>query len=67
MKYFENECDGKLFRIEEDLPEVGAYLYVYENGKSVCDYLQNSNKDCIDFALEQFGVPVDSWREMVSK
>jgi len=52
------------FRIEEDYPEVGAYLYVYENGKCIYDYLQDSVKDCIEFALEEFGLPLDSWSEI---
>jgi hypothetical protein len=67
MNYYETAYHGKLFRIEEDYPEVGAYLYVYENGKCVYDYLQNSIKDCMEFAVEQFGVPINSWNEIVSK
>jgi hypothetical protein len=32
MKYkiFEVEHDGRKFRIEEDYPHVGTYLYVYK-------------------------------------
>ena len=67
MKYYETEYQSKLFRIEEDLPEVGAYLFVYENSKCMYDYLQNSIKDCMEFAAEEFGVPINSWNEIVSK
>ncbi len=67
MKYYETEYNRKVFRIEEDYPEVGAYLFVHENGKCIFDYLQNSIKDCMEFAAEQFSVPIDSWNEIVSK
>jgi len=58
--------DGKLYAIEQDRPEVGAYLYVYENGLCIQDYLQNDVNMCIEFAYEDFGVPVDAWQKEVS-
>ncbi len=67
MKHYQTEYQSKVFRIEEDLPEVGAYLFVYENSKDIYDYLQDSIKDCMEFAEEEFGVPIDSWNEIVSK
>jgi hypothetical protein len=53
----------RLFVIEADLPEVGAYLRIYVNDKDVADYLQDSVQDCIDLAQEDFGVPMDEWSE----
>jgi hypothetical protein len=54
----------RTFVIEPDLPEVGAYLRIYENGKDIADHLQDSVQDCIDFAREDFDVPTDAWCEM---
>ncbi len=58
------KVNDRIFIIEPDLPEVGAYLRIYENDKDVADYLQNSVQDCIDFAQEEFGVLTDAWSEM---
>jgi hypothetical protein len=63
-KIFEAKYNDKVFRIEEDYPAVGSYLYVYENGKCVKDYLQNSFSECMDFASEEFGVPLEMWVEI---
>ena len=52
---------SRIFIIESDLSEVGAYLHVYENGKDIADHLQDSERDCIDFALEEFDVPLNAW------
>lgn len=54
---------GKRFRIEEDYVEVGFYLFVYEGGECIRDYLQNSIEDCKAVAFEEFGVPLDIWKE----
>jgi hypothetical protein len=54
--------DGKKYLIEEDLPEVGAYLYVYEGDNCIFDYLQDNIEVCIRLAYEEFTVPMDSWR-----
>jgi hypothetical protein len=32
LKVFKYKSDNRTFLIEEDLPDVGWYLYVYENG-----------------------------------
>ena len=61
FKKFETEHKGLKLKIEEDLPEVGAYLLVFENGKCTCDYLQDTIKMCMDQAYEQFEVPLDNW------
>lgn len=51
------------FFIEEDLPEVGWYLYrIDKNGKITNDYLQNSKKNAIKFAEKMFDVSPESWK-----
>lgn len=50
------------FEIEEDLPEIGWYLYVFDdNSTCINDYLQDSKQSAMDFALEEFDVPLNSW------
>ena len=63
FKILETSHNGKNFKIEEDYPEVGVYLYVYDDGKCINDYLQNDIKTCKELALENFGVPLCSWKE----
>ena len=53
--------DNKTFQIKEDLPDVGVYLYCYENNFCFADYLQNTIEDCKEYAFQEFGVPLDSW------
>ena len=60
-RMLESKHDGKRFRIEEDYPEVGSYLYVYEGENCIRDHLQQSVEACIQLASEEYGVPVDSW------
>ena len=55
--------DDKKFIIEEDLPKVGAYLYVYEGENCIFDCLQDSVDICKEIALERYGVPLDSWKK----
>jgi hypothetical protein len=38
-KILEAIHNGKKFKIEEDLPDVGAYFFVYEGDKDVKDWL----------------------------
>jgi hypothetical protein len=58
----EAEYEGKVYRIEEDYPEVGAYLYISENGKWLpYDSLQDNIEMCKEFAYEDFQVPLDKW------
>ena len=54
---------GKRFVIEEDNPEIGFYIYVYENGKCERDYLQDTLEKAKEFAYEDFSVPLNGWRE----
>jgi hypothetical protein len=58
----ETDYNGMKFRIEEDYPEVGAYLYVYEGEMCIKDYLQNDVEACKQIALEDFGVPLNKWK-----
>jgi len=62
FKVYEVIKDNILFRIEEDYPEVGAYLYVYEDGQCVRDFLQNNIDMCKMVALEKYNVLIDSWK-----
>lgn len=55
---------SKSFKIEEDYPEVGVYLFVYQNGQCIKDYLQNDILACKRQALEEFGVPLNSWKSV---
>jgi hypothetical protein len=62
FKVLEAKWNGMIFRIEEDWPEVGAYLYINEeNGKGLYDYLQNNIEVCMEQAFEDFGVPMEMW------
>jgi hypothetical protein len=56
--------EKKTFRIVEDNPDVGAYLYVFEEDKCVFDYLQKDVDTCKALALEEFAVELDSWIEI---
>ncbi len=61
FKILETEFNGKRFKIEEDYPEVGVYLYVFDEDKCIKDYLQNSIEVCKQIAFRDFGVPMESW------
>ena len=62
-RIFKAENNIRTFAIEEDYTEVGVYLYVYENGKCIYDYLQDSIEMCKEFALEEFEIPLENWNE----
>ncbi len=51
--------------IEEDLPGVGFYLYLWKNGVGLVDYLQDTVDICKEQAFEEFGIPMDSWYEVI--
>ncbi|GHT84137.1 hypothetical protein FACS18947_1150 [Bacteroidia bacterium] len=63
MKYkvYESVINDITFRIEEDYPTVGAYLYVFKKGQCIEDYLQENIEECKLFALEEYNVSIDSW------
>ena len=55
--------DDTIFKIVEDLPGVGWYLFMYEDGKDIYDTLQDTLKKCQEFALKEFDVPLTSWEK----
>ena len=64
FKILEAEHNGRKYRIEEDFPEVGVYLYVYEGDKCTYDYLQNDIEKCMEFALKNFYIPLNKWKSI---
>lgn len=64
FKKYKAVTDKQLFIIEEDLPDVGAYLYIFENGKCIQDHLQDNVTMCMEFANEEFGVDIGTWEIM---
>jgi hypothetical protein len=57
------EHKGLSFVIEEDNPDVGVYLYIYDNGKCIRDALQNNIATCKEMAFEEYGVANAQWIE----
>jgi hypothetical protein len=51
------------FEIKHD-PLVGYYLYVFENGKCVREYLQDTLELAIESAFDDYKVPKDIWRKV---
>lgn len=64
MKRLEAFFNNLKFLIEEEEKEVGAYLYVLSDERSIADYLQGDIESCKDFALEEYGVPKNIWKEL---
>ena len=64
FKKFVSMYGNKKFIIDEDLPEVGAYLYVYDGDKCVYDCLQDNIELCKEVAHEEYQVPLDSWEKL---
>jgi len=65
MKKFISKYDNRTFIIDEDLPRVGFYIYAYNtDGNCIHDYLQDNLEMAKRCALEEFGVPLDSWTEV---
>jgi hypothetical protein len=58
----EAEHDGLRFVIEEDNPDVGVYLYIYDARRCIRDILQNDIATCKQVALEEYGVSLQQWR-----
>ncbi|NOZ20204.1 MAG: hypothetical protein GXP25_03855 [Planctomycetes bacterium] len=56
------EIGNRRFVIEEDLPDIGWYLYVFEGGRCVADHLQDTLQIAKRQALDDYGVPLDAWR-----
>lgn len=63
MKYISSTKELS-FVIEEDLPDIGAYLYVYNTqGDCIADYLQDDVVSCKRQAYETYGVAYNSWKK----
>jgi hypothetical protein len=59
----EMKASNRRFIIEND-KAVGFYLYVYENNHCTRDYLQDTLEIAINFAMANFQVPKDSWKQV---
>ena len=63
FRKYEFKRSNRRFLIEEDLPEVGWYLYVFdESGKCVADQLQDSIDIIMEIAKDNYNIPKESWR-----
>lgn len=48
------------FIVEQDLPEVGWYIYIYdENNNCIADYLQDSLEQINAFLHDEYEVPLN--------
>lgn len=47
--------------IEEDLPDIGYYLYVMKNGENIADHLQDTLELAKQEALEMYNIPLSAW------
>lgn len=66
FKKYKAAFDGETFIIEEELPDVGWYLYKFNSkGIAISDYLQHTLEEAIEFAKEEFGVAPGEWVEVV--
>ncbi len=62
LKTLECKFGDKRFKIEEDLPNIGCYLYVYDQkAKCIADHLQDDLKTIIDFAFKEYQIPKNHW------
>lgn len=57
------EFNNRRYEIIVTSPDPGSYIYVYDNGKNIYDYLLMSAEECKEFALDEWGVPLDQWKE----
>lgn len=53
--------DRYVIKIVPDKPEVGVYLYVFENGNCIRDELQNDVAVCKEIAKEDYGILDSDW------
>ena len=51
------------YEIKHD-PSVGFYLYVFEDGKCIRDYLQDTLELAMESAWKDFGVQKKSWKKV---
>lgn len=66
LRKLKAQFGDRLFVIEEDLPDIGWYLYVYENGKCIADHLQDDLDTVMAQAKDDYGVPINRWEEQRS-
>lgn len=57
--------DNLVFKIEEDYPEVGAYLFVFKNDIVIFDSLQENYESCMELAEELYGITKEEWKLLV--
>lgn len=57
----EIEFNEYKFVLEQDLPDVGWYVTVFYDGKSVYDTLQDSKELAIEIIHQKFGCTKDLW------
>jgi len=63
-RVFEYKSKDKFFKIEEDLPDVGWYLKVFDSKMNcIADHLQNDLNSIIEFGLEEYGIEKNIWTE----
>lgn len=55
--------EPRSFEIKHD-PLVGFYLYVFEGGKCIRDYLQDTFEIAVESAMEDYNVPKEAWRKV---
>ena len=63
FKVLKASYKGLQFKIEEDIPEVGWYIYKYDaQGNCTHDFLQENMELAIECAKDEFGVPPEIWK-----
>ena len=50
------------FRIEEDLPGIGWYIYIYKDDILLYDYLQDTLEVSKNFVNDRYEINDDDWR-----
>lgn len=66
-KEYEAHHNGLKFKIREDHPDVGAYLYVFKDDTCINDYLQNTTEICKELAFEEYTVDPKAWKYLGEK
>jgi hypothetical protein len=63
----ESFFNGNRYLITEDFYPCGWYVYAYDkDGKNTHDYLQDSEIMAKECALDEFDVPLNSWKKMLN-
>lgn len=57
------EHKGNTYKIQEDLPDIGWYLFQYDTANQCThDTLQDNLASAMSYAEEEFGVPLLAWK-----